>query len=244
MSRGLSGRVALITGGSRGIGRAVALALAEAGADIALNYHASSGAAREVEEQIAGLGRRVLAIPADVSSAAEVGRLVRTVQEGLGPVDIVVNNAGMARAQALAEITEADWDELIRVNLKSCFLMTQAALPGMRARKWGRIVNISSVAAHLGGVVGPHYAASKAGMLGLTHYYAAALAGEGITSNAISPALIDTDMVRTNLNATPSRIPVGRFGHVDEVASVVVMLASNAYITGQTIHVNGGWYMS
>jgi 3-oxoacyl-[acyl-carrier protein] reductase len=114
----------------------------------------------------------------------------------------------------------------------------------MRARHWGRIVNISSVAAHLGGVVGPHYAASKAGMLGLTHYYAAALAGEGITANAISPALIDTDMVRGNLNATPARIPVGRFGEVDEVASVAVMLATNAYITGQTIHVNGGWYMS
>jgi len=222
----------------------VALALAGAGADIAVNYRVNAGAAREIEEQIAALGNRVLTIAADVSIAREAERLVRAVQEGLGPVDILVNNAGIARPQKLDEITERDWDELIAANLKSCFLMTQAALPGMRARKWGRIVNISSVAAHLGGVVGPHYAASKAGMLGLTHYYAAALAGEGITSNAISPALIDTDMVRGNLNATPARIPVGRFGDADEVASVVVMLTTNAYITGQTIHVNGGWYMS
>jgi len=240
----LTGRTALVTGASRGIGRAVALALAKAGADIAVNYRTSAEAAREVESQIVALGRRAVAVQADVSSAADVARLVRTVEERLGGIDILVNNAGIARAQPLTEITEQDWDELITVNLKSCFLVTQAVLPGMRARRWGRIVNISSVAAHVGGVVGPHYAASKAGMLGLTHSYAALLVQEGITANAISPALIETDMVRNNLNATPARIPVGRFGEVEEVASVVVMLAENAYITGQTIHVNGGWYMS
>ena len=244
MQPGLSGRVALVTGASRGIGRSVALALAEAGADVVINYRASAGAARELELQIVALGRRAVTIEADVSSAGEVERLVRTAEERLGGIDILVNNAGIARAQKLADITEQDWDELIAVNLKSCFLVTQAVLPGMRARRWGRIIGISSVAAHLGGVVGPHYAASKAGMLGLTHYYAAALAGEGITANAISPALIDTDMVRDNPNATPARIPAGRFGEADEVASVVVMLARNAYITGQTIHVNGGWYMT
>ena len=240
----LTGRVALVTGASRGIGRAVALALARAGADVAVNYRSAADAAREVESQIAALGGRAVAIQADVSSAADVARLVGTVEERLGGIDILVNNAGIARPQPLTEITEQDWDELIAVNLKSCFLVTQAVLPGMRARRWGRIVNISSVAAHVGGVVGPHYAASKAGMLGLTHSYAALLAQEGITANAISPALIETDMVRNNLNATPARIPVGRFGEVDEAASVVVMLAENAYITGQTIHVNGGWYMS
>ena len=240
----LLGKVALVTGASRGIGRSVALALAEAGADVAINCRASAGAAHELERQIVALGRRAVTIKADVASASEVERLVWTAQERLGGIDILVNNAGIARAQKLADITEQDWDELIAVNLKTCFLVTQAVLPGMRARRWGRIISISSVAAHLGGVVGPHYAASKAGMLGLTHYYAAALAGEGITANAISPALIDTDMVRANPNATPARIPVGRFGEVDEVASVVVMLAGNAYVTGQTIHVNGGWYMS
>jgi 3-oxoacyl-[acyl-carrier protein] reductase len=130
------------------------------------------------------------------------------------------------------------------VNLKSCFLVTQAVLPGMRERRWGRIINVSSVAAQVGGVVGPHYAASKAGMHGLTHYYAAHLAGEGIRVNTIAPALIDTEMVRANLNASPAKIPVGRFGTVEEVAEVAVMLAANDYITGQTISVNGGWYLT
>ena len=240
----LTGRIALVTGASRGIGRAAALALAQAGADVAVNYRANADSALQVAAGIAALGRRAFAVQADVSSSVDVAHLVRTVEEHLGGIDILVNNAGIARAQPLAEITEEDWDQLIAVNLKACFLVTQAVLPGMRARRWGRIVNISSVAAHLGGVVGPHYAASKAGMLGLTHSYAALLAHEGITANAISPALIETDMVRTNLNATPARIPIGRFGAVNEVADVVVMLAENAYITGQTIHVNGGWYMS
>jgi 3-oxoacyl-[acyl-carrier protein] reductase len=144
----------------------------------------------------------------------------------------------------LEEITEADWDEVVDTNLKSCFLLTQAVLPGMRARRWGRIINISSVAAQVGGVVGPHYAASKAGMHGLTHFYASRLAKEGITANSIAPALIETDMVTSNPNATPDRIPVGRFGTPDEVAAVAVMLARNPYITGQTINVNGGWHMS
>ena len=133
---------------------------------------------------------------------------------------------------------------LIDVNLKSCFLVTQAVLPGMRSRKWGRIINISSVAAQTGGVVGPHYAASKAGMLGLTRFYASRLAKEGITVNAIAPALIATEMVAANPNARPDLIPVGRFGDVDEVAEVAVMLARNGYLTGQTINVNGGWYLS
>jgi 3-oxoacyl-[acyl-carrier protein] reductase len=142
------------------------------------------------------------------------------------------------------EISERDWDELIDTNLKSCFLVTQAVLPGMRARQWGRIVNLSSVAAQVGGVVGPHYAASKAGMQGLTHFYAQRFAREGITVNSIAPALVETEMVTSNLNARPERIPIGRFGAVSEVADVAVMLAGNGYITGQTINVNGGWYMS
>ena len=162
----------------------------------------------------------------------------------LGPVDILVNNAGIIRPQPIPEITERDWDDLMTGNLKSCFLMTQAVLPSMRARQWGRIINVSSVAAQLGGVVGPHYAASKAGLHGLTHYYARHLAKEGITVNTIAPALIATEMVTSNLNAKPDLIPVGRFGEPDEVAGVAVMLAGNGCITGQTINVNGGWYMS
>jgi len=162
----------------------------------------------------------------------------------LGLVTILVNNAAIARPQPLEEITEQDWDELITVNLKSVFLVTQAVLPNMRARRWGRIINLSSVAAQLGGVVGPHYAASKAGIIGLTHSYACLLAKEGVTVNAIAPALIATEMVTSNPKATPERIPVGRFGSVEEVAEVAVMLARNGYVTGQTINVNGGWYMS
>jgi 3-oxoacyl-[acyl-carrier protein] reductase len=240
----LAGRVALVTGSSRGIGRAAALALAAAGADVAVNYRSAAGDAAEVERRIRGLGRRSISVQADVSVAGEVERLAGEVRARLGPVDILVNNAGIARRQPPEEISEADWDELIRVNLTSCFLMTQAVLPGMRERGWGRIINLSSVAAHIGGVVGVHYAASKAGMIGLTHAYAAALFREGITANAISPALVETDMVRANALARPERIPVGRFGTEDEVADIVVVLARNAYITGQTIHVNGGMYMT
>jgi len=170
--------------------------------------------------------------------------MVETVQQRLGEIDILVNNAGIGRPQPLSEITERDWDEVVAINLKSMFLVTQAVLPGMRSRRWGRIINLSSVAAQLGGVVGPHYAASKAGALGLTHSYATLLAKEGITANAIAPALIGTEMVTQNPNARPDLIPLGRLGTVEEVAGVAVMLASNGYITGQTINVNGGWYMS
>lgn len=236
----LSGRVALVTGASRGIGRAIALALADAGADVVVNYLSRSREAQEVESQITRLGRRCIAIQADVSMRSDVDRLVASA----GPIDILINNAGISRPQPIEEITEQDWDEVIAVNLKSCFMVTQAVLPGMRARQWGRIVNLSSVAAQVGGVVGPHYAASKAGMLGLTHFYAQRLAKEGITVNAIAPALVATEMVTSNPNARPDRIPMGRYGLPEEVAEVAVMLARNGYMTGQTINVNGGWFMS
>lgn len=234
----------MVTGSSRGIGRAVALALAEAGADIAVNYLTRSAEAAAVEAQIREMKRRCATIQADVSVAKDAARLVSESETRLGPVDILVNNAGIARPQPIEETTEQDWDEVIAANLKSCFLMTQAVLPGMRARKWGRIINLSSVAAQVGGIVGAHYAASKAGMHGLTHYYARHLAKEGIAVNAIAPALIETDMVAANPNARPDNIPVGRFGTPREVAEAAVMLARNGYITGQTINVNGGWFMS
>jgi 3-oxoacyl-[acyl-carrier protein] reductase len=237
----LASRVALVTGASRGIGEGIALALAEAGAAVAVNYKSRAADADAVRDRIRALGRRSIAIAADVSRAADVERLVGEVRAGLGPIDILVNNAGIARAQKLDEITEADWDQIIDGNLKSCFLVTQAVLPDMRSRRFGRIINLSSVAAQIGGVISPQYAASKAGMLGLTRYYARHLAREGITVNAIAPALIETDMVTSNPNARPDLIPVGRFGSVDEVAAVAVMLAGNGYITGQTINVNGGW---
>jgi 3-oxoacyl-[acyl-carrier protein] reductase len=240
----LSGRVALVTGASRGIGRAVAVGLARAGANIGVNYQANADLAAEVEREIRGLGRTALSVRADVSQSGDASRLVEAVRQRLGAIDILVNNAGITRPQPVESISEQDWDDLMNVNLKSCFLLTQAVLSGMRERRWGRIINLSSVAAQTGGVVGPHYAASKAGVLGLTHFYASRYARDGITVNAIAPALIDTDMVTSNPNARPELIPIGRFGAVDEVADVAVMLARNGYITGQTINVNGGWFMS
>jgi 3-oxoacyl-[acyl-carrier protein] reductase len=240
----LTGRVALVTGASRGIGSAIALALAAEGADVAVNYLSAAAKAEAVVEAVRAMGRRSLSIQADVSKAADVDRLVARTRAELGPIDVLVNNAGIIRPQPFEAITEQDWDDLMTVNLKSVFLVTQAVLPEMRTRKWGRIINLSSVAAQVGGVVGPHYAASKAGILGMTRFYASRLAREGITVNAIAPALVDTEMVSSNPNAKPDLIPVGRFGEVDEVARVAVMLAADAYVTGQTINVNGGWFPS
>ncbi|MFB3779497.1 MAG: 3-oxoacyl-ACP reductase family protein [Bryobacteraceae bacterium] len=240
----LGGRVALVTGASRGIGRAIAVALARSGASVVVNYLSRRSEAEEAASAIRQLGSRALAVQADVSLSRDVRRLVDATQAELGPISILVNNAGVARPQPLAEITEQDWDAVVNTNLKSGFLVTQACLEGMRARRWGRIINVSSVAAHLGGVVGPHYAASKAGLIGLAHYYALALVKEGITVNTISPALIETEMVTSNPKARPDLIPAGRFGRPEEVADIAVMLARNGYITGQTIHANGGWYMT
>ena len=241
---GLTDKNALVTGASRGIGRAIALALAHAGAHVAVHFHTRESEALDVQGEIEALGRRSIAARADVSRPDEVTALVRTVGAQLGRVDILVNNAGITRPQPLESITERDWDDLIAINLKSIFLMSQAVVPSMKSARWGRIVNLSSVAAQLGGVVGPHYAASKAGILGLTHSYAALLAKDGITVNAIAPALIATEMVASNPRARPELIPVGRFGRVEEVADVALMLCGNGYITGQTIGVNGGWYMT
>ncbi len=240
----LTGRVALVTGASRGIGVGCAIALAKAGARVAVNYHSHVEEAARVCAEIQRTGRRALSVQADVSKASAIREMVTRVERELGPVDVLVNNAGIARPQKIEDITEQDWNQILDTNLKSTFLVTQAVLPHMRKQRWGRIINMSSVAAQTGGVVGPHYAASKAGMLGLTHSLANLLVKEGVTVNAIAPALIATEMVTSNPRANPGVIPVGRFGEVDEVASVVVMLAQNGYITGQTINVNGGWYLS
>jgi 3-oxoacyl-[acyl-carrier protein] reductase len=240
----LKNRVALVTGGSRGIGAAIAIALARAGADIAVNYRQRAEAAHSVCAEISSLGRRALAVQADVSVAADVAEMVKTIDHNLGSVSILVNNAGIARIQTLEQISEKDWDEVLATNLKSVFLVTQAVVGEMRKQGWGRIINISSVAAQTGGVVGPHYAASKAGMLGLTHSCASRYARDGITANVIAPALIETEMLAHNSKATPALIPMGHFGSVDDVASVAVMLATNDYITGQTINVDGGRYMT
>ncbi|MBS0518110.1 MAG: SDR family oxidoreductase [Proteobacteria bacterium] len=236
----LGGHVALVTGGSRGIGQAVAISLAEAGAAVAVNYREKAAEAEAVAATIRKAGGRATTVRADVSKAAEVKAMVSEVERALGPVDILVNNAGIGLIRTVDELTEEDFDITIAVNLKSAFLCTQAVIPGMRARKWGRIVNISSGAARGAGGIGPHYNASKAGMEGLTRGYAARLVKDGITVNAVAPSLIETDMVRSGLASSPARIPLGRFGTPQECAQVVLMLIGNAYMTGQTVALSGG----
>jgi 3-oxoacyl-[acyl-carrier protein] reductase len=236
----LKGRVALVTGGSRGIGRAIAISLAEAGAAVMVNYREAASEAGAVADAIAKAGGRAIAVGADVSKAADVARMIAAAERDLGPVDVLVNNAGIALMRGVDDLTEEDFDRTIAVNLKAVFLCTQAVVPGMRARRWGRIVNISSGAARGAGGVGPHYNASKAGLEGLTRGYAARLVKDGITVNAVAPSLIETDMVRQGLASAASRIPLGRFGTTEECAQVVMMLIGNAYMTGQTVALSGG----
>jgi 3-oxoacyl-[acyl-carrier protein] reductase len=235
----LTGHVALVTGASRGIGAAIAIALAEAGAAVVVNYRERAADAETVVGKIKGMGGRAIAIAADVSQAAAVARMVDQAASALGPIDILVNNAGLAIVRGVDDLTESDFDVTIAVNLKSAFLCTQAVLPGMRAKKWGRIVNISSGAARGAGAIGVHYNASKAGMEGLTRGYAARLVKEGITVNAVAPSLIETDMMRGRSDLA-SRIPLGRLGHPDEVAKAALSVLGNDYMTGQTIVLNGG----
>ena len=184
-------------------------------------------------------GGRAIAVAADVSQAAAVTNMVEQVARDLGPIDILVNNAGIAIPRSVDDLSEADFDRTILVNLKSAFLCTQAVLPAMRARQWGRIVNISSGAARGAGAIGPHYNASKAGMEGLTRGYAARLVKEGITVNNVAPSLIETDMMRGRTDLARN-IPLGRMGQPEEVAQAVAMVLGNDYMTGQTIILNGG----
>jgi 3-oxoacyl-[acyl-carrier protein] reductase len=232
-------RTALVTGGSRGIGAAIVRALAGAGAAVVVNYRQQRAAADALVASIASAGGRAMAIGADVSRGDEVERLFARAAVELGSIDILVNNAGLALNRGVDDLTEEDFDRTIAVNLKSAFLCTKAALPSMRAKQWGRIVNISSGAARGAGAVGPHYNASKAGMEGLTRGYAARLVKDGITVNAVAPSLIATDMVGATGNAA-QRIPLGRLGTPDEVAQAVMLLIGNGYMTGQTIAMSGG----
>ena len=238
----LNDRIALVTGGSRGIGKAIALALSDAGAAVAVNYRERSDEAEAVAAAIRKNGGRAEVVGADVSDRSAVQVMVRDIEERLGPIDILINNAGIAAIRTIDEITEEEFDRSIAVNLKSVFLCTQAVLPRMRARRWGRIINLSSIGARIGaGSVSVAYGASKAGVEGLTRAYAVRLAQEGVTVNAIAPGLIDTEMGKPLLDAgVATRIPVGRAGTGDEIAQAVLLLVRNDFMTGQTVAVNGG----
>jgi len=238
----LRGKVALVTGGGRGIGRAIALALAAEGLDVAVNYRTREAEAREVAERVRARGRAGVALQADVSQQAEVTRLVQQAEKELGPISVLVNNAGSALPQNWTEITEQDWDAVVDNNLKSAFLVTQAVLPGLVARRWGRVIMISSGAAQTGGVVGVHYTSAKAGMHGMTRAYAKAVVKDGVTVNAVAPALIDTEMRVGNREARARMIPQGRLGTSEECAEAVLFCVRTPYMTGQVIHLNGGLY--
>jgi len=244
MTDSLANKTALVTGASRGIGKAIAIALAEAGANVAVNYRERKKEADETVAAIKKLGKKALAIQADVSKSPDVAKLIKETESALGPIDILVNNAGHALRKTLDELTEADFDYTIATNLKSAFLCSHAVYKGMQSRKWGRIINISSGAARGAGVVGAHYNASKAGMEGLTRGYAARLAKDNVLVNAVAPSLIATEMIAPHRAENMAKIPVGRLGTGEEIAAVVVTVAQNAYMTGQTVAVNGGLHFN
>jgi 3-oxoacyl-[acyl-carrier protein] reductase len=243
----LAGKVAIVTGASRGIGRAIALQLAEIGAKVVVNYASSSGAADELVAQIVSIGGEAIAVQADVSKAEQMDALFSTVMTQWGRVDILVNNAGITRDTLLLRMKPEDWQAVIDTNLTGVFLATRLASKIMLKQKSGRIINIASVAGQMGNPGQANYSAAKAGVIGFTKTVAKELATRGITVNAVAPGFIATDMTNDlKAEGILQYIPLGRYGQPEEVAGMVRFLASDAaaaYITGQTFNVDGGMVM-
>ncbi len=245
----LDGQVALVTGASRGIGRATAIALAAEGANVIINYTSNEDAAKATAADCEKHGVKTLVVQADVSKAEEAQRLVKAGEEAFEKIDIVVNNAGINRDKTVARMAPEDWDLVIQTDLSSAFYVTNAAVGGMRTRKYGRIVQISSIQGQQGAVGLSNYAAAKAGMVAFTKSAARELARDNITVNAVCPGYVDTDMVSglsDEIRQTLiSRIPLGRFATPEEVAETVVFLVkpSGNFYTGAQLNLNGGEYM-
>ena len=245
----LKGKICLVTGGTRGIGRAIALALADAGADILFTYQHSKEQAEEVCKNLQGRGVRAHAYQANVASSEEVHSTVKVALAEFGPISILVNNAGISRDKSFIKMTKAMWDEVLGVNLDGLFNTTQAVLPAMIESGWGRIVNVSSIIGQTGNFGQANYAVTKGGVIAFTKTLARELARKGVTVNAVAPGFIQTDMLKempaSALEQVKAMTPLGRLGKPEEVADAVAFLASPraAYITGQVLAVNGGMYM-
>ncbi len=245
----LDNKIAIVTGGSRGIGREVALTLAKQGADIVVNYTSNSTAADEVVQLVTELGRKAIAVKADVSKSDDVANLIKETEEKLGKIDILINNAGITRDGLLIRMKENDWDDVLDINLKGVFLTTKLIGKKMLKQRSGRIVNLTSVVGLMGNAGQANYAASKAGVIGFTKSVAKEFASRGITVNAVAPGFIKSDMTEKlsdEVKATYNNaIPLGRMGEASDVANLVSFLVSDLsnYITGQTIQVDGGMYI-
>jgi NAD(P)-dependent dehydrogenase (short-subunit alcohol dehydrogenase family) len=245
----LKNKTVVVTGGSRGIGKAVAIRCSEAGASVVLTYCSQCRSAEEVVNIIESKGGTALALELHVEKRESIERLLETVRSHYGCIDVLVNNAAISQEKPFLDITDEDWDTMLAINLRGAFSFSQLVLPEMVEQGWGRIINISSIGGQWGGVNQVHYAASKAALISLTNSLAKIFSGNGVTTNAIAPGLVASDMAAAELETSEGKkkvenIPTGRIGTVLEIANAVLFLASEeaSYITGQTINLNGGMY--